>query len=639
VGGILFAGLWIRTAPAGQTPVPPAPHLPTLFGRPFFRRVVLSPRARSLAFVVPSRHHRRRVVEVLALGSLHGSGGMHLEASKTFPRGVRVVGLRWVSPHLLFVVTRRPSSRNTIGFGLLDDRRHAHAYRPLRLVMGSHNGPLSRASVVALSPLGPVVLWRSAPLARPVIYRYDLAMGQARLLCRVPLPGAHVLVDRRGWPRLAVTPHRVSAPSVLVGRGHCTSWVPVTSRFGPSDLRFYDRFLTLGPHGRGVYFLAPSPTTTRTLGLYRFGLVHFTRTLLVASPRSNVYESRRGRWSSFVWGRHRRRLIGVDFMPGRPRVLWVHPHDPLARLLRGLGRELNGEVVRVRGAGPHGRILLLETLGDRNPGRYYLYASRPTPSLRFLMARHPALHEGAMVALRPVLIPEGTFVLHAYLARPPKPGPLVVLVHGGGYGRRFVWFYDPLIQGLARAGYTVLAVNTRGSGGYGTLYEGAAFHDWGGVVSDDLAAAARWALRRGLAPGGSLAVLGRGVGGEAALLAAAAHPTLFHAVVSIDMEDGPVARTTQASSAHVPGVSPARLLHAALEPSVRHLPVLFVRLSGHRKEGNLALRLKRAGRAVTIDLVPRKERTGPRWAAALHDVLAFLKAHLGVPLKASVGGT
>jgi hypothetical protein len=49
--------------------------------------------------------------------------------------------------------------------------------------------------------------------------------------------------------------------------------------------------------------------------------------------------------------------------------------------------------------------------------------------------------------------------------------------------------------------------------------------------------------------------------------------------------------------------------------------------------------LKRAGRAVTIDLVPRKERTGPRWAAALHDVLAFLKAHLGVPLKASVGGT
>ncbi len=639
MGGLLLAGLAARPAPAATKPVAPAagPRLRALFGRPFFRRLTLSPRAHALAFVVPSRHHRRRVVEVLDLKTLLSHGRMRLKASETFPRGVRVSSLTWVSPHLLFVVTRRPSPAGTIGFGLLDDRLPRHAYKPLRIFDGSGNGPASRVAVVATPSVGPVLLWRAAPFSDPVLYRYDLAMGRLRRFCRVPLAGARVLVDARGWPRLAaLTGSRGPAPEVLVSRGRCASWVSVTGRFRRPDLRRYDRFLALGPRGQGVYFLAPSPTPARTLGLDRFGLTHFGRTALVASPHDDVYESHRGRWISLVWGRHHRRLVGVDFMPGRPRVFWIHPRDPLVRLLRGLGHELNGEVVRVRGSGPHGRVLLLETLGDRNPGRYYLYARRPTPSLTFLMARHPALHESAMVPLRPVLIPEGKRVLHAYLARPRRhgPGPVVLLAHGGGLGSRFVWFYDPLIQCLARAGYTVVAVNTHGSGGYGTLYESPGLHDPSDVVPDDLAAAALWALHQRLARPGSIAVLGRGTGGEAALLAAARFPALFRAVVSIGTGADRPLRAAGSPGEHGGALrSPA---HAERTPSLRQ-PVLFVRFSGsgHKDRGQRALflRLHREGHPVVLDSVPSGTRPGLRWADALHAVLRFLAHHLGTLSK------
>ncbi len=632
--GVLFF-LGQPALPAWGSTRPPLksslPHLRTLFARPVFRKPELSPRAHALAFVVPSRHHRRRIVEVLDLGTLLSHGRMLIKASERFPRGVHVLALRWVSPHLLFVITRSPRPAGRLAFGILDDRLSKHAYRSLHIFAGSGNGPKARVSVAAVRSSGPILLWRSAPSADPVLYRYDLAMERLSPFCRVPLAGAQVLVDTRGWPRVAaVTGLRDPAPAVLVGRGHCASWTAVTGRFRPRDLRRYDHFLAVGPHGRGVYLLAPTPTPARTLGLYRFGLTHFRRTLLVANPAIDVYRPRRKRWPSFIWGRHRRRLIGVNFMRGRPRTYWIHPRDPLVRLLRGLGHELQGEVVRVLGMGPHGRIILLETLGDRNPGRYYLYARRPTPSLTFLMARHPVLHESTMVPLTALRIPEGKTVLYTYLARPVKrvPGALVVLAHKGPFGRRFVWFYDPLVQALARAGYSVLAVNYHGSGGYGAVYEAAGVRGWRTVVPDDLVTAARWAQAHRLARAGRIVALGEGLGADAALMAAARDPALFAGVVIVDPE------AARLDLAH-PAVSMAAGGNLTASPPRRSAPVLLVRFTKRRRPDASSLNLLRqlhqkvAGKIHYHPVPEDGSRRGDRWAKALHAVLAFLERRLG----------
>ena len=72
--------------------------------------------------------------------------------------------------------------------------------------------------------------------------------------------------------------------------------------------------------------------------------------------------------------------------------------------------------------------------------------------------------------------------------RQPKTAlPLIVVVHGGphnAYGET----WNPEIQLLAGAGYAVLAVNPRGSGGYGEAFARAVVGDWGGADLADILA-------------------------------------------------------------------------------------------------------------------------------------------------------
>ena len=92
-----------------------------------------------------------------------------------------------------------------------------------------------------------------------------------------------------------------------------------------------------------------------------------------------------------------------------------------------------------------------------------------------------------------------------YVTRPPgkaaaKGLPLVVLVHGGPYGVRDEWNYDPDTQVLASRGYAVLQVNFRGSGGRGYAFQQADHRQWGRLMQDDVTDATRWSHCRGRMP-------------------------------------------------------------------------------------------------------------------------------------------
>jgi dipeptidyl aminopeptidase/acylaminoacyl peptidase len=61
-----------------------------------------------------------------------------------------------------------------------------------------------------------------------------------------------------------------------------------------------------------------------------------------------------------------------------------------------------------------------------------------------------------------------------FVFRPPgarEPPPVVVVVHGGPEAQAMLSF-NPVIQGLALAGYGVIVPNVRGSTGYGKRYAG-----------------------------------------------------------------------------------------------------------------------------------------------------------------------
>jgi len=79
-------------------------------------------------------------------------------------------------------------------------------------------------------------------------------------------------------------------------------------------------------------------------------------------------------------------------------------------------------------------------------------------------------------------------------ARPPA-GAMVLLVHGGPWGRDG-WGYNTLHQLLANRGYAVLSVNYRGSVGFGKKFVNAGNLEWGKAMHQDLIDAVQWAIIR-----------------------------------------------------------------------------------------------------------------------------------------------
>ncbi len=93
-----------------------------------------------------------------------------------------------------------------------------------------------------------------------------------------------------------------------------------------------------------------------------------------------------------------------------------------------------------------------------------------------------------------------------------KPYPTVLYIHGGphsAYGNVFSFDYHM----LAGAGYAVLFVNPRGSGGYGNDFATCIIGNWGDLAYDDLMQAVDLMIDRGHTDGNRLACYGLSYGG------------------------------------------------------------------------------------------------------------------------------
>ena len=116
--------------------------------------------------------------------------------------------------------------------------------------------------------------------------------------------------------------------------------------------------------------------------------------------------------------------------------------------------------------------------------------------------------------------------------RPETALPMVLLVHGGPWGRDS-WGYDAYHQWLANRGYAVLSVNFRGSTGFGKDFVNKGDGQWADAMHDDLVDAVEWAVANGVAQRDKVAIMGGSYGGYAALAGVTFTPDLFAASVAI----------------------------------------------------------------------------------------------------------
>ena len=190
---------------------------------------------------------------------------------------------------------------------------------------------------------------------------------------------------------------------------------------------------------------------------------------------------------------------------------------------------------RLGGGTEDNRLWLVNAFSDVRPATTYLY-DRQSQSLRVLFEHRPELNSAPLVPMQPVVIrSRDGFELVSYLTRPKgaqQAGPLVLLVHGGPWGRDLFGF-DPEHQWLANRGYSVLSVNFRGSMGFGKRFVNAGDGEWGRRMDDDLLDAVAWAIENGIASPSRIAIMGTSYGGYAVLASMTRNPERYACGVAI----------------------------------------------------------------------------------------------------------
>lgn len=229
-------------------------------------------------------------------------------------------------------------------------------------------------------------------------------------------------------------------------------------------------------------------------------------------------------------------VVGVRSMPGMPAVSVLRPGTDAVKLISAFSQQFPGEFVDVVSSTDDGRKAVVLVSSDADPGTFYLWDAQ-TGKASVLLQRAAWVHPGRMAQMQPIeLKARDGLPLHGYLTRPPgkeeaKHLPLVVFVHGGPFGIRDPWEYDPYVQMLATHGYAVLQVNYRGSGGFGYRFMRAGYRQWGGTMQDDVTDATRWAIGQGYTDAGRVCTFGGSYGGYAALEGAVKEPDLYKCAI------------------------------------------------------------------------------------------------------------
>lgn len=226
---------------------------------------------------------------------------------------------------------------------------------------------------------------------------------------------------------------------------------------------------------------------------------------------------------------------GALFMHGSMRSAFLDDASPIARRQRMLEKAFPGHAVFVTSATDDGKLLMVVTWNERNPGDFYLFDTQ-TNQASLVFSRREWFDPALVAPTRLVeLQARDGLPLYGYLTTPRGHGggplPLVLLPHGGPYAIYDEWEFNDEAQLLAEAGYAVLRLNFRGSGNYGRAFMQAGAREWGARMQDDLTDATRWAIEQKIAEPSKVCIYGASYGAYAALMGAAREPALYRCAV------------------------------------------------------------------------------------------------------------
>ncbi|MDI1251498.1 MAG: prolyl oligopeptidase family serine peptidase [Lacunisphaera sp.] len=247
-----------------------------------------------------------------------------------------------------------------------------------------------------------------------------------------------------------------------------------------------------------------------------------------------LFHNPAGEIESVLTSWDRSKFYGVSYETDKS---YYHFADPgRTDLQQKIDASLPGTHNRITSSSADEKIMVVFAASDRDPGTYYLLNLR-SPALMMIGKFNRRINPANMQPMVPVSYQSRDgLTIHGYLTRPAgtegKAGPLIIHPHGGPFGVRDSWDFNPEVQLLANRGYSVLQINYRGSGGYGYGFMKAGQREWGGKMQDDLSDGVQWAVAQGIADPQRVAIYGASYGGYAALAGVTFTPELYCCAVN-----------------------------------------------------------------------------------------------------------
>jgi len=501
---LALAALAVSTALAAPAPELPVEHF---FRNPAIAQLRFSPNGRYIAALVP--HERRLNLVVM---DVEKKTKNLITAFKEFG----ISSYRWANDDRLVMLLDDDGDEDFLPFAIDRDGKNFTKFDDTK----------GFTEIVRSDPKNPrrVLVYSNQTHSNRIDPCWlDVKTGKVTIIAANPGDVQSWVLDWNFVARFAIEGRALE--STILYRDKAGSDWKTLATFADGQPRW--RPLAFAGDNRTVYIA--SNEGRKTDAIYKYDTVTHQRGELVFADPEDRYDV-----TGLITADGDNKIAGVRYTTDR--VVEYYWDETMARRQKILDQALPGTINQQQVISDDGKLVLVSARSDREPGVYYLFDESKKKIEELAVAR-PHLDPAQLAPMKAIRYQardglEIEAMLTLPVGREPRKLPLIVNPHGGPFGPRDEWRYNPEVQLLANRGFAVIQPNYRGSGGYGDWFERLGYRQWGRTMQDDLSDAVKWAVDTGLADPNRVVILGASYGGYAVMAGLTYTPELYCAGVN-----------------------------------------------------------------------------------------------------------